>query len=136
MHWSLTIGEPVWLLLLAIIPALWWIGLRSLSGLGRIRKWGALILRSSVVVLIALALADLQMVHVSDRVAVNFVLDHSESIPGDEFDRAFDVVVQAAEQRKPTNDLAGVVVVGPGRSSKWRRGLPGARVRFGRSNRH
>lgn len=112
MRWSVTLGEPFWLVLLAILPVLWWIGLRSLSGLGRTRKWGALFVRSAVVVLITLALADLQIVQISDKVCVNFVLDQSESISTKQFEDALGVVAQAAEQRKPANDLAGIVVAG------------------------
>jgi len=129
MRWSLTLGEPYWLGLLVIIPILWWIGLRSLAGLGRVRKWGALLFRSAVVVLITLALADLEFVQISDKVCVNFVLDQSESISTKQFDDAVSVVARGAEQRKPAEDLAGIVVVGRGAKlefAPWASWRPGS----------
>ena len=129
MRWSLTVGDPGWLVLLAIIPVLWWIGLRSLSGLGRTRKLLALLLRSGVVLAIVLALADLQFVQISDRVCVNFVVDQSESISNAQFDESLGVIAKAAEQRKPAKDLAGVVVVGRGAKleiAPWASWRPGS----------
>ena len=52
--------QPLYLLLLLLLPVLWMVSFRSLSGLGPIRRWFAMGLRSAVFLLIVCALAELQ----------------------------------------------------------------------------
>jgi hypothetical protein len=73
-----TIAAPCYL---ALLPFLWWISFRPLAGLGQARRFTALVLRSLVVILIVLALAELQVVHRSDKLTVIYLLDQSLRIP-------------------------------------------------------
>ena len=111
-NWSIAFGNPWWLLLWPILVApLIWTSYRSLSGLGPARRAMAILLRTTVITLIVLALAELQTVWRSDRLATIFVLDVSNSIPTDQQKAAFDYVVTASNKRRK-NDLAGLVVFG------------------------
>src|SRR5258708_2651595 len=71
------------ILLLAIpaIIALLWLQLRTLAGISRGRMWLAFLLRSAIVILVALALAGLQMFVERDALQVLFVVDMSKSVP-------------------------------------------------------
>jgi hypothetical protein len=44
--YSVLFFSPWWLILLLLLPALWWVSLRTLSGLSRTRRWAAIALRS------------------------------------------------------------------------------------------
>src|SRR5690606_1789915 len=57
---AIVFDRPGYLALLAIIPVLIWLGHRSLSSLGPVRRWLALGLRALVATAIILALADAQ----------------------------------------------------------------------------
>ena len=81
MPYRLDFDSPWYLLLLAMLPVMWWFGRRSLSGLGRVRKWVVLLLRSAVFVLIVLSLAEIQWVRTNDKLTVIYLLDQSLSIP-------------------------------------------------------
>ena len=78
---SLTFDSTGWLFLLVLLPVLWVLSYRGLSGLGPWRHVWALGLRSLVFVAIVLALADAQHRQKSDRLAVIYILDQSLSIP-------------------------------------------------------
>jgi uncharacterized membrane protein len=108
--------NPSALFLLAFLPLLYWWCRKSLSGLSRTRQVMALVLRTSIMLLLILALARLHAVRESDDLCVYFVLDQSRSIPADLRTRAFDYVNEANDpkgssgQRK--NDKAGLIVFG------------------------
>lgn len=105
--------EPLWLLLLALLPVLWWVGRQSLAGLGATRAGVALAVRSLVFVGIVLALAELQWVRTSDRVSVFYLIDRSLSIPPHEVDRAIEFVnASIALRDQARGDRAGVIVFG------------------------
>src|SRR5262245_23233882 len=70
-----------YLLLLGLLPAMWWFSFRSLSGLGPWRRILALALRTLVMLLIVAALAEMQYRRTSDRLTVIYLLDQSLSIP-------------------------------------------------------
>ncbi|MCE2785810.1 MAG: VWA domain-containing protein, partial [Pirellula sp.] len=72
---------PWMLLLLVLVPITWWLGSQSLSGLGKTRRWLALVFRSLVLLLMILALAGIQWIWTSDRQTVIYLLDQSDSIP-------------------------------------------------------
>ncbi len=56
--------------MLLLLPVLWWYSFRRLAGLGRVRRWLALLLRTLVVVLFVMAAADLQIVRSNDHLTV------------------------------------------------------------------
>ena len=75
--------SPWWLWLLPVFAVLsWWIGRRSLAGLGPITRWVALAARIIVLALFIGALAEPRWRRESQDVAVTFVLDASQSVPG------------------------------------------------------
>ncbi len=112
--YRIDIEHPAWLSLLVAIPLIWWLSYRSLSGLGRWRRWFALGLRSLIIVLLILALAELQVVRSSQRAAVIYVLDQSLSVPPTQRAAMVDYVDQEIlkHRNRDTKDLAGVVVFG------------------------
>jgi len=81
VHWPFSFEQPEWLWLMATIPLIVAISLRSFAGLDRSRRIVALILRSLVIIVLAAALARIQFVKRNDNVAVIFMLDRSRSIP-------------------------------------------------------
>ncbi|MFO0915604.1 MAG: VWA domain-containing protein [Pirellulales bacterium] len=112
--WRITFAEPYWLLLLLLLPLLWWFSLESLSGLGRYRRWIALALRSLCVLLIVLALAGAETQLTSDRVTVVYLLDQSESIPTTQREAMVSYVLREVEAHRDDQrrDRAAVVVFG------------------------
>jgi hypothetical protein len=73
--------QPIYLLLLAGLPILWWIGYQPLLALGPVRRWIAISLRSLLWTFIVFALSGVQWVWSNDRLTVMYLLDQSESIP-------------------------------------------------------
>ena len=86
----------------------------SLAGLGNFRRVFAISLRSIVLILIVMALAEVQLMRTSQKVTVIYLLDQSESIPQDKRQAMLDYVVKAvAKHRKAEReDRAGVIVFG------------------------
>jgi len=78
---SLEPAQPWWLLLLLLVPLVFWFSYRSLAGLGPVRRWVALGLRCLLLTLVVLALAELRIKHQNDTVTVLFLVDRSLSIP-------------------------------------------------------
>ncbi|MFM9068657.1 MAG: vWA domain-containing protein, partial [Planctomycetota bacterium] len=111
---QISFDQPWYLLLLLLLPLLWHFSYRSLAGLGRVRRLAALVLRSLVLTLCVLALAEVQLLWVSERVAVVYVLDQSLSIPEAQRDAMLEYVAQEVRthRNKQREDLAGVVVFG------------------------
>ncbi len=79
---SFALQQPYWLLVLALILPSAWVGWRWMSGAVRGRRIFAIALRCALIGLVALALAGLERVRVTDRVAVVAVLDVSGSVRG------------------------------------------------------
>ena len=79
--YHLTFSSPAYLAILLLLPMLWWYSFRRLAGLGRVRRWMALLLRTLVVALLVMAAADLQIVRSNDHLTVIYLLDQSLSIP-------------------------------------------------------
>ncbi|NUQ48834.1 MAG: VWA domain-containing protein, partial [Phycisphaerae bacterium] len=105
----LTVKQPHWLLLLALVPLVLAMGRRSLAGLGALRGWSATGVRCGVVALLILALSGPERVHVTDDQTVVFVLDRSDSIPPDLSAAALEFVRQATEAQRPGRDRAALV---------------------------
>src|SRR5947209_8824164 len=78
---SLEAVQPIWLLLLLLVPLIVVLSLRSLSGLGPIRRWVAIGLRSLLIVLLTLALAEVRVRRPNENTTVLFLVDRSLSIP-------------------------------------------------------
>lgn len=74
-------GSPWWLLVLLFLPAVILLSVRSLAGLGPVRRWIAIGLRCLLIVLLALALAEIRLRKSNDSLTVMFVVDRSLSIP-------------------------------------------------------
>lgn len=106
--------HPGYLLLLLALPLLWWIGFGSLAVLGRFRRWFALLVRTAVWTAIVLALAGIQLVWVSDRVTVMYLLDQSESIPQAKRQVMLDYVIENVRRHRDRQrgDRAGIIAFG------------------------
>ena len=106
--------SPWFLLLLALVPVLWVLSFRSLSGLGPIRRLFALAFRTVVLVLIVLALAEIQFEQTSDKLTVIYLLDQSLSIPAAQREAMAEYAVRevAAHRNDARGDRAGVIVFG------------------------
>lgn len=115
MHWiQVAFDQPTYLWGLLLLPLMWMIGRRSLVSLGRERYWLAMGVRSAVVVLLACALAEIQLVRISERVVALFLLDQSTSIDRDQQQAAFHYANAAWHQHRSESagDMSGVIVFG------------------------
>ena len=114
LSFSLSFDSPWYLALLGLLPLLWWFSFRSLSGLGNYRRWFALMLRSVVMTLVILALAQAQLVRHSDKLTVMFVLDHSLSVPNEPSELMRQYINESIEKQRDNAkaDRAGVIVFG------------------------
>lgn len=105
--------RPVWLLLIPTTGFLiWWLGRRSLAGLGPITRWVALAARLVVVCLLAGAMSEPQWRTEARDVAVTAIIDASESIPPSiqkDVDRYIEEAT--AEGRERPTDRLGVVTI-------------------------
>lgn len=101
-----------YLLLLGLLPLVWWASYRTLSGLGRWRRFGVLVLRSLVVVLLVCALAETQYRKTNDRTTVMYLVDQSLSIPESRRAEMLHYVNASIHQqrRDDRQDRAGVIV--------------------------
>ncbi len=109
---SLAFERPVFLLLLLVLPVMWYWSYSSLAGLGSARRFFALLLRTVVFSLLVLALAKAEWQKKTDKVCVIYVLDQSESIPADKRELMMDYAYQSVEQHRREQDLAGAVIFG------------------------
>src|SRR4051812_14444734 len=112
---SVTFGNPWWLLAIPLLlPPLIGMSIKSLSGLGKVRQAIAIALRTVIVTLIVLALAQVQSVRRNDKLTTIFLLDRSESIPTSPNggDTMLSYVNAAVKAQKRPDDLSGVIVFG------------------------
>ena len=105
---SLSIRRPVALVLLLAVPPAVWLSFRSLAPLGQGRRIAAILLRSAVLVILVLALAQLAYVQRSDELSVIFAIDLSDSVPVDLRLRARQWIEQVLLD-KPPEDRVGFV---------------------------
>ncbi|MFN9853349.1 MAG: VWA domain-containing protein, partial [Planctomycetota bacterium] len=107
---------PWMLVLLVLIPIAWWIGMRSLSGLGPVRRALALVLRSLVLLLVIAALAGVQWIWTSERQTVIYLLDQSDSIPLAKRQLMLRYAIESVKKFRRTsnnrNDRAGLIIFG------------------------
>ena len=106
--------HPQYLWLLLLLPLLWYWSFRSLAGLGQYRRIFALTLRTVVMLLIVLAMANLQLLRSSKTMTVIYLLDQSASIPQTERDAMVRYVEEAVKQQRDgsNDDQASVIVFG------------------------
>ena len=106
--------SPGYLFLLLFVPFIWWFSFRSLSGLGKYRRMFALLLRTAVIVLLVMALANVQLRRTMDKMTVIFLLDQSASIPLEQRQAMVDYVRAAVEHHRDDarGDKASVIVFG------------------------
>lgn len=102
------------LLLLAALPLLWRFSARSLAGLGPVRRAFALAIRSCVLTLVVLALAEIQLVRTSEKLTVLYLLDQSASIPPQQRQGMIDYVDAEVQKhrRGDLGDRAGAIEFG------------------------
>lgn len=100
---------PGYLALLALLPLLVALAMRSMAGLDPLRRVLAILLRCGVVTLMVLALAGAHSVLRTDALTIVFVLDRSNSIPRSQQQQAFEFVQAAARSLRPAKDRLGVV---------------------------
>ncbi len=110
----LSFEHPLFLWLMLGLPMLWLVGFQSLGVLGKMRRWLALAFRTAVWTAIVFALAGVQLVRVSDRMTVMYVLDQSESIPAAKRQVMLDYVVRNVRKHRDgvRGDRAGIIVFG------------------------
>lgn len=101
---------PLALLGLLALPYFLWLG-RPAGMWARARSWVALALRLLIVVLLVLALAGLQIVSASDRLAVVFLIDASDSMPPQAVEAARQYAADAIGRMQP-DDQAAIIVFG------------------------
>lgn len=104
--------SPWYLLLLLLLVPVWMWSRKGLCALGRVRRWVVLGLRTVVVLLLVLALADVQWVRTSGRLTVVYLLDQSLSIPAERRRAMIEYVNAAIAEHRRDDDRAGVIVFG------------------------
>ncbi|HTK75489.1 MAG TPA: vWA domain-containing protein, partial [Gemmataceae bacterium] len=122
---SLEVVQPFWLVLLLLIPLIVKLSYRSLAGLGPTRRWLAIGLRSLLILLLVLALAELRLRRPNETTTVYFLVDRSVSIPQDldpadelkkdqRWQRIRQFIASSVEKRGTGHerDQAGVIVFG------------------------
>ncbi len=105
---ALRFETPGYLVLLAVLPLLMLVAMRSMSGLGLVRRTLAIILRVLVVTVMVLSLAGMQHTRKIDDLTVVYLFDRSRSIPEDLQREAFRFITRSADHR-PLNDRIGVI---------------------------
>jgi uncharacterized membrane protein/Mg-chelatase subunit ChlD len=108
----LDFDSPGYLALLALVPLLWWLSYRSLAGLGRLRRWLAIALRTLVLLLLVMALAEIQWVRTNDQLTAIYLLDQSLSIPPERRKAMIDFVNESVREHRHGEDKVGVIVFG------------------------
>jgi uncharacterized membrane protein len=124
---NIEVMQPAWLILLLLVPLVIYLSSRSLSGLGTARRRLAIVLRSALIVLLVLALAEARLRHPDQSTTVLFLVDRSLSIPEDwestgvagrrvdrRWERIKRFINESVEKRGPASkwDRTGVIVFG------------------------
>ena len=111
---SVAFDSAGYLVLLLLLPLLWWLSFRSLAGLGRWRRLVVLGLRSLVLAILVLALADMQYQRKSDRLTVIYLLDQSLSVPAEQRQAMIEYVNASIERHHDDakRDRFAVIVFG------------------------
>jgi uncharacterized membrane protein len=103
-------AEPLYLLLLLMLPVIWYASMR-LRLVGKVRRWVMISLRTVIVLLLILALAQLEITRNSKDLTVYFLIDQSESIPSEIRNQSAEIVNNALKRKRPRDEV-GVIVFG------------------------
>lgn len=106
----LQFDEPRWLVGIPVLAlAAWWMGRRSLSGLGPVTRWVALAIRLIVIALLLCVMAEPQWRREAKDVAVTVVVDSSDSIPTSRQQELEAFVAESVRAQEDREDRLGVV---------------------------
>ncbi len=105
---NLEFTQPIALLLLALLPAVVLIDRHSRRSRSPARRYVLLAVRSLVVTLLVLALAQPVIWTGTDTLSTVFLLDRSASVPAFQQQQAIDWIERAIQQKRP-NDRAAVI---------------------------
>jgi uncharacterized membrane protein len=113
-RWQIGFEYPIYWGLAALLPFVWWLGKRSLAGLGPWRQWLAILLRCSVLLLVIAALAGIQWIWINDRLTVIYLLDQSDSIPAAKRQLMLRYAIESTKSHRQANrqDRAGLIIFG------------------------
>lgn len=106
----MSFSTPLALILLLVLPGVIWVG-RPRNRFRRTRDLISLALRCTILALLILALAGVQLVRSADSLAVVFLVDASDSVGAVSLDSALRQVRDQIEQMG-SNDSAGIVLFG------------------------
>ena len=99
--------QPGWLWLVALVPVLVVVSVRSLAGLHPARRWMAVFFRSVLIVLVACCLAGIEHLQRNDDLTVMFLMDRSYSVESrQDFQEDF---IREAAVDIPKNDRLGLI---------------------------
>lgn len=108
---TVAFDQPLFLLLLLLLPLVWWVGAKSLVDLEPPRRIAALALRTFLMVCLILALAGINVVQQSGANCTLFVIDASFSVPRPDRQRALEYVNESVKNMRG-QDKIGVLTVG------------------------
>ncbi len=113
-RWQIGFEYPAFWGFIVLLPLVWWLGKRSLAGLGPWRQWLAILLRCSVLTLIIAALAGVHWIWINDRLTVIYLLDQSDSIPGAKRQLMLRYAIESTKLHRHANrqDRAGLIIFG------------------------
>ncbi len=103
--------RPIALLLLCVLPMVWWMGWKRRHAIGSTRTWVSVIVRSLLVSMLALSLAQPSIVRKGDALTLLVVADVSRSIPSGALAAAESALQKATKEPKNREDRVGVVTV-------------------------
>ena len=104
--------KPLWLLLLALIVPVFFVGRRSIGGLSRTKATIVFALRSLVIVMLAVALAEPVWARRGEGVTVSILLDRSNSIPLQLKRSSAEFMRKAVEAKDDPADRVAVITIG------------------------
>ena len=110
-----TLEQPLWLLLLIpLLPAIYYLGRHSLAGVGRVRGWGIVALRMLVATCLVVALAGIHFNRHGTSLSVAYLLDQSDSIPAEHRGEMLAFVQASVDRHRQVeqNDRVAVVAFG------------------------
>lgn len=110
-RFPISFAQPLWLLLLLLLPLAWWLERHSLVLLSRSRRTISLAIRSIIILFLIFALAGIRIRRASDELTVIFAIDRSESVADRDVERSIQTI-NAALAGKRAKDKAGIVVFG------------------------
>ncbi|MHC4663047.1 MAG: VWA domain-containing protein [Planctomycetota bacterium] len=106
-----TFESPWWLILLVLVPFAVRLGRKSMAGLSLLRRTFSITLRTLILVLLILALAEVHFVRTSRDITVLYVWDRSRSVPP-EMREGVARFISRTTEAKPYDDRWGVLVFG------------------------